>query len=391
MNTRSLRVEEVTELLEFRQLRPFWDDLFDNSVESFPMLSHAWVSAWWEAFGNEFDCRVLLVWNGAALVAAAPLAFAPARLFGQQLRTVSLFSNTWVDRNNFLLRSVDPVPVRAMFEHICRATEFDVIDLYPLEDASAVTALVMSCAREANLKLGIDANLRSPYLKSPASWDDLLETLSPSFRQTVRRKIRKVEGMKNVSMRIVEDARCFSSIETISTESWQHENGTSMVSDPRIARFYRSIIEDAAQHGTLRCAIMEIDGQPAAFEFNLQHGATLHNFKLGFRQKYSELSTGIVLKAFIFRQALGQSPAQFAEYDFMGTAEPYKLNWTKAIRNHSHYYLFAPTLRMASTHWAYFRFKPWIREVPLARTMKNNISTVFRGSNRWASKNESAS
>ncbi|HEU4603541.1 MAG TPA: GNAT family N-acetyltransferase [Steroidobacteraceae bacterium] len=390
MNTASLRIEEVTDLLQFRQRKTHWDDLFEHSVEGFPMLSHAWLSAWWEAFGNELECRVLLVWEGEILVAAAPLALTRTRLFGQSVRVLSLFSNDWVDRNQILVRSVDPVPVRALLEHVCRKIEFDVIDFHPLEDCSSLTDLVMSCARQLDLKIGVDAHLQSPFLRCPANWDGLLEGLSPSFRQTVRRKIRKVEGMKNVSMRIVEDVSCFSAIETISKESWQHENGTSMVSDPRIARFYLSIIEDAAQRGTLRCAVMEIDGEPAAFEFNLQHGLTLHNFKLGFRKKYSELSTGIVLKSFVFRRALSHSPAHFVEYDFMGTAEPYKLNWTKSVRTHSCYYLFAPTLRMTATYLAFFRLKPWLRQIPLARTIKTKIRTVFRGGNRWASNNKSA-
>lgn len=133
-----------------------------------------------------------------------------------------------------------------------------------------------------------------------------------------------------------------------------------MASEERILNFYSAIIRAAARDGTLRCALMEVGGEPAAFEFNLAHRTTLHNFKLGFRKKFSELSTGIVLKAYVLQQTIAHEP-HITEYDFMGTSEPYKLNWSKSIRSHGCYYIFPRGFRSLSAYWLFFRLRPWMR------------------------------
>ena len=191
----------------------------------------------------------------------------------------------------------------------------------------------------------------------------------------MRRKIRKIEGLKNVTMKVVTDTSCIDAIVAVSLESWQHDVGTSMASSEQILGFYTPIIQAAARDGTLCCAVMEVDGEPAAFEFNLIHRNTLHNFKLGFKKKFSDLSSGIVLKAFLLKEILdGNAYKQLTEYDFMGAAEPYKLNWTKSIRSHSRCYVFAPRWDMSLAHWALFTFKPLIkRRLPW---MVNAVRTI---------------
>jgi CelD/BcsL family acetyltransferase involved in cellulose biosynthesis len=120
-------------------------------------------------------------------------------------------------------------------------------------------------------------------------------------------------------------------------------------------------VNAAARAGTLRCAVMEVGGEPAAFEFNLMHRGTIHNFKLGFRKKYAELSTGIVLKAFLLEQVLREAATpRLLEYDFMGTTEPYKLNWTKNVRTHSRFWAFRRSWHMAPIYWLEFIAKPWL-------------------------------
>jgi hypothetical protein len=280
-----------------------------------------------------------------------------------QRRVLGLFSNTWVDRSHLLLASLSPAIVDAMLDHLERTRiEFDLIELVPLEESCPQTTLLLECFRRRRWPLGTEEHLQSPFLQLPSSWDELQQNLSSSFRQTLRRKVRKVEAMKNVTMRVIRDSSCLEPIVAVSLETWQQDEGTSMASSEQILAFYRPIIEAAALAGTLECAVMEVDGEPAAFEFNLAHRRTLHNFKLGFKKKFSELSTGIVLKAHLLKEVLDR-PLQkrLTEYDFMGTAEPYKLNWTKSVRGHNRYYAFRPHWNLRLVHWLAFTVKPWIR------------------------------
>jgi CelD/BcsL family acetyltransferase involved in cellulose biosynthesis len=377
----ALRVEEVRTLSSFRQLKGDWDDLCTRSNECFPMLSHTWLCAWWQAFGADMEMHVVLVWQGPTLAGAAPLVIKTRKMFLRDRRILGFFSNAWVDRMHFLLSGSQAAVIDAILDYLQSSQiDFDVLDLFPLDDASQQTAMLLSSVRQRRWKVGVDEHLQSPFLVLPGSWEQLMGNLSSSFRQTLRRKVRKIAEMKNVTVKVVRDASCLAAIRTISLESWQNDCGTSMASEARIQDFYTSIIEDAASGGTLRCAIMEVDGEPAAFEFNLLHRNTLHNLKLGFRKKFSELSSGIVLKSHLLKEILdGKADRNLTEYDFMGTTEPYKLSWTKSVRSHSRYYLFADKWNMRCVHWVLFELKPWAKRelpwlVPMALQMKKHLN-----------------
>lgn len=371
----SLRVEEITTLDRFEALASPWDDLCRRALECYPMLMHAWLCAWWKAFSNDnLKCSVLLVWEGDVLAGAAPITVRHERAFGKTRRIVSLFANAWVDRAHILLARDSADIVDALLAHLESKVRFEILDLFPLDADSPQTALLLERVRRRGCKIGVDAHLQSPYLRLPDTWKQLLEGLSSSFRQTVRRKIRKVESMPEVTMRIVKDESCIGPIVTISRESWQHDEGTSMASTERILTFYTTIIKAAARDGTLRCALMEVGGEPAAFEFNLAHRNTLHNFKLGFRKRFSDLSTGIVLKSYALQQLMDGGPdSNITEYDFMGTSEPYKLNWSKSVRSHNRYYIFARQWHVLLAYRLAFQVKPWLqaRAPGLAASLKS--------------------
>jgi CelD/BcsL family acetyltransferase involved in cellulose biosynthesis len=378
--TRSdLRVEQLSTLSQFQAVSGVWDQLCARATDSFPMLTHAWLCAWWKAFGDELAMRVLLVWRGDVLVGAAPLVLRCEPAFGSRRRVLALFTNSWVDRSHLLLAEISCEVIDAMLEHARTCIPYDVMDLFPLEDASPQTAALLERLR-VHHHVGIEEHLNSPFLRVPASWEQLQQDLSSSFRQSVRRKVRKVGAMPNVSMSVVRDASCFAAIEAVSLESWQHDEGTSMVSTPQVREFYTAIVQAAASSGTLRCAVMNVDGEPAAFEFNLMHGDTLHNFKLGFRKKYADLSTGIVLKAYLLECAMtaAEKPT-LREYDFMGTSEAYKLNWTKTVRTHSRLRVFRRRWNLTPIYWLSFVVKPWTASrFPKITEMLRKLKNRFR-------------
>lgn len=357
-----LRIEEICSLTRFNEIAPAWDDLCGRALVSYPMLTHAWLDSWWRAFGDGSEMRVLLVWCGEQLVGGAPFAIRGDTAFGRQRRILGMFANSWVDRIHVLLTEPASPVVDSMVAHLARIRrEFDLIELAPLDAAESQTHLLIAALRR-EFRIGTEEHLQSPYLKLPEEWEELIQGLSSSFRQTVRRKVRKVETMPGVSMRIARDASCMAAIETVSLESWQHDQGTSMASSEQIRGFYARIIQAAAIKGTLRCAIMESDGEPVAFEFNLVHRSTLHNFKLGFRKQYAELSTGIVLKARVLKDAVsGADAATLREYDFMGTTEPYKLNWAKNVRSHIRVWAVQRTSGIAPIIWVKFDLVPFVR------------------------------
>lgn len=355
------RIEEIRDFARFSELKNAWDALCSRAWVSYPMLTHAWLDSWWQAFGAGCQMRVLAVWRGTELAGAAPFLIRTEKMFGRSRRVLAFFSNSWVDRMHVLVAEQAAEVIESLIDHLVNSPrEFDLISLEPLDAAEQSTTLLTDALRR-RFHVHSEQHLQSPYLSLPRTWEEIEQGLSSSFRQTMRRKVRKVEAMPGVEMRVRRDASCFADVEAVSLESWQQDEGTSMASTKQIRDFYLRIFAAAAADGTLRCAVMRVDGEPAAFEFNLTHRTTLHNFKLGFRKKYAELSTGIVLKAALLRDAIsGEDGKTLREYDFMGTNEAYKLNWAKAVRSHVRLMAF-PRTSLQPMLRLHLQFKPFVK------------------------------
>src|SRR5438477_12655926 len=67
-----MRTELIRDLERFMALKDRWDDLVSKSRAG-TFLTHGWLTAWWRAFCNVDELRVLCVWEGDALRAAWPL------------------------------------------------------------------------------------------------------------------------------------------------------------------------------------------------------------------------------------------------------------------------------------------------------------------------------
>lgn len=63
----------ITDDLAFAELTSQWEELVDGCALATPFQTHAWLSSWWRAYGKVGRLRVVVVYAGDRLVAAAPL------------------------------------------------------------------------------------------------------------------------------------------------------------------------------------------------------------------------------------------------------------------------------------------------------------------------------
>lgn len=377
----AFRVEALTSYQHFLSLKAHWDQLFSAAVDAFPTISHAWLSAWWKTFGDNRQVYIVLVWHGDVLVGSAPFFYDTEERLRLHLRVLRPWVNEWVDCFNFLvLEPVDSI-IDVILKHIDSISHaWDIFELPRMDRSSAVTQRFLQACQTHGLSLGVEDDLQSPVLQLPGSWNELLLTLSPSFRQTLKRKVRSADKIPNMRMSVVTDASVIDPIVEISKESWQHEQGTSIASRRDIRDFYQAVIECYAQRKQLYCALMEVDGEPAAFELNLAHRTTLYNFKLGFKKKFSHISTGVVLKAFLLKEILDSQgrKREFSTYDFMGSAEDYKLRWSKNLRVQNQYIVFSNQGAARRLYKWLYVVRPYMRErmpalYSLAKRVTNSV------------------
>jgi hypothetical protein len=117
-------------------------------------------------------------------------------------------------------------------------------------------------------------------------------------------------------------------IETIyevEASGWKGARGSAIACDRAAKRFYDRLIRDFSIRGLIRLFILRIDAEIIAFELNTLYKGVLTGLKGGFRESYSKVSPGQLLR-YRFLQAAFSNP-EILCYDMLGPANETKLRW----------------------------------------------------------------
>ena len=350
-----MRIQVCTSPEELAQLRDPWNALLAQAAENTPFLTHAWITAWWRAFGAASSMYVVTAWQDDALVAVAPLAYTKQQMMGATRSVLSFMANEYSNRANFIVAREARAPLDAILDHLLTsAPAWDVLQIEPVDENSPATQAFFQVLADRSQAHGIEDSLRSPYLELPSTWERLKDGLTPTFRKTLDRKLRKATQLgDSLRVRFVTDKEVSKAFD-IATETWQHAAGTSIASTDHLRQFYSEI----AAQDWLQLAILELDGTPIAFEYNLRYEQVVYNLKLGYRPQFASLSPGLVLQARVLQHAVESGVRR---YDFMGTDEEYKRNWSRTIRIHRRLVVFNNQVVLRLAHLVRWRVKPFLK------------------------------
>jgi CelD/BcsL family acetyltransferase involved in cellulose biosynthesis len=373
-----MRIQACTSAEQLAQLRGPWNALLAKAAENTPFLTHEWITAWWRAFGSGSPMYVITAWEDDELVAVAPFAYTKQQMLGARRSVVTFMANEYSNRANFIVGHAPHAALEAILDHLLTsAPPWDLLQIEPVDEGSPVTQAFLKILADRSQAFGIEDSLRSPYLPLPATWAGLTEGLSPSFRKTLDRKLRKSKQVGSaLRVRFLTDPDLTDAFD-IATETWQHAAGTSIASTAGLRQFYSEI---AAARNWLQLAILELDGKPIAFEYNLLYERVVYNLKLGYRPQFAAVSPGLVLQATTLQHAVEDGVRQ---YDFMGTDEDYKRHWTQSVRIHRRVVVFNRQLVLRMAHLVRWRVKPFIKaHFPLLVAFKRALHPLSAGADQ---------
>jgi CelD/BcsL family acetyltransferase involved in cellulose biosynthesis len=372
-----MRIQVCASTEQLAQLRDPWNGLLAKAPENTPFLTHEWMTAWWRAFGSGSSMYVITAWQGDELMAVAPLAYTTQYMVGATRSVLRFMANEYSNRANFIVGQAPHAALEAILDHLLTsAPPWDVLQIEPVDEDSPVTQAFLEVLADRSLAFGMEDSLRSPYLRLPATWAGVRESLSPSFRKTLDRKLRKATQLgDSLRVRFLTDPDLSDAFD-IATQSWQHARGTSIASTARLRQFYGEL---AAARNWLRLAILELDGKPISFEYDLVYEGVLYNLKLGYRPQFAALSPGLVLQAKVLQHTTENGVHQ---YDFMGSDDDYKRHWSQTVRTHRRIVVFNHQLVLRMVHLVRWRVKPFLKaHFPLLVAFKRALRPRIRAGN----------
>jgi CelD/BcsL family acetyltransferase involved in cellulose biosynthesis len=323
------------------RLRPEWDELADCCGAS-PWLRAGWFAPWWTQFGRG-RLAILAVRRAGRLAGVLPIAMrAGVRTSLANWHTPEFAPIAETDGDYEAL-------ARALLDGARHRVELRFLE----RDQPAHTAFVAR-AREARWRI-IDRTLESsPYLEIRGDWAGYAATRRGAFLADMRRRRRRLEERGSVTVDVQDGTERLGALLEegfrIEGSGWKTERGTAIGSRPETARFYRDLARWTSERGWLRLAFLRVDGRAVAFQFNVVFGGVHYNLKGGYDPEFARFAPGRLLHRELIEQAHRDG---LRSYEFLGAAEPWKLEWTATTRDRQIFQAF-PGAALGRAEWAAF-------------------------------------
>ena len=327
-----------------------WLELWRRTGAS-PDLSPMWAAALVAGHGVEPADLYVLVAGPAeqpSLVWPFQLRSQRHRL-GFRVRWVAPLQNAFCMHSGLLTTMSSADACRAIVATLrAWSSPWDWIDVAALEAGSALhAAWRRATAGRASYRRAIPGE-RPPYIASPGSFTTFLDSRSPGFRKKARAQLRELQTDTSLRLRVYTTAdempAFLGEVLEIERLSWKHAAGQAISSRGWELGFYRHLLASMAPLQCVSGAVLYVDGQPAAHSIDLVHADRVYGLKSSYDARYADRSVGALL---LTAMAARYFDRGCAEYDFLGTGEPYKLSWTSQARQHFSFVMYQPTVRGA--------------------------------------------
>jgi CelD/BcsL family acetyltransferase involved in cellulose biosynthesis len=198
----------------------------------------------------------------------------------------------------------------------------DELDLGPLRPDATVLTSLMEIARTGNLKPDIVPEDIFIELPLPSTWDDYLEGLEGKNRHELRRKIRRLMGAGNVDFRIISDPAGINSVEDTFFRLFALSRGDkgAFMTDT-MSRFFHTLTKSMTENGTMRFGVLQLEKKVISMVLCFEYKEGVYLYNSAFDPSFSDLSPGLVTKAFYIQDAIARKKRVF---DFLKGSEAYK-------------------------------------------------------------------
>ncbi|MGY4648091.1 CelD/BcsL family acetyltransferase involved in cellulose biosynthesis [Mycobacterium sp. URHB0021] len=252
-----LHVQLVDSLEALARIRDEWDGFVEQSGSDI-YFTVDWLETWWKHYGKRRTFHGVVVWDGRRIVGVLPFCVqrvwagpAPVRLakFVGADSTLPVFTPALVDGFE---EQVMRLALKSLFDARC-----DAVSLSPLSGLSrAAGAAEQAAVGEGFGIVRSDSPGVHTVFRFPASFDEYLQNLSSSQRQTHRRYLRKLKSQYDITFRTVsggEAVAYFDRFAELHAAYWQQRGKLGHFGDwPAGAEFNRDLIAAMAETGRVR-------------------------------------------------------------------------------------------------------------------------------------------
>ncbi len=289
------------------------------------MQSHAWAGAFAEAYGPDYELKVLVTVDGEDVTAIAPLA-TPRIGLG---RLEFIGGSELSEPMDFVYRDVDALDELA--EGVANLGR--PMLLKRTEARSPIVASLQHAYRRRTIFYSREV-APVPWIPLHDGWRDPESQLSSDRRSDIGRARRRAEQEGAVSAEVIapqpdELPELLAEVYRVEAAGWKGRSGTALAYDDRLRAFFTAFAVRAADVGMLRLAFLRIGGLPAAVQLAVESGGRYWLLKVGYDEQFKRCSPGTLLMLETVRYAAARGLTAF---ELLGTVEPWTRMWKASER-----------------------------------------------------------
>jgi CelD/BcsL family acetyltransferase involved in cellulose biosynthesis len=281
------------------------------------------------------------------LLGLAPLSIEQCRTMGLRgIRLVRLMGDGSTDSDNLdliVLPGLESRLICAILDYLeSNRSRWNAVEFNTLSDESSIRLPLLNELKRrkwsfsVRRQLGIVADLGD-------NWDSFLGGLSPRRRRLVRKYVRTLEERADLRIRRCEPGPSLT--RDLFTFFGLHQGRWTAVGEPgtfaarQRREFYLELAQSLTSRGWLEFWLLEVNGQPAAAQFDFRYRNTVYRLQSGYDPAHAAERLGHLLLWCVLRRYIA---AGVRHYDFLAGAELYKQELNGRLRYYYNIH-FAPT------------------------------------------------
>lgn len=335
-----MQVREIDTFAEFQSLRSDWDAAFARDPHASVFMSWPWQRGWIDVTPHPWTVLAARENDRSPCVAFLPISLRGSRspLRIDHLREIHMAGEPTADYSGFLVHPDAQVEaLNAIARHISDVLPWERLRFEEVNDPRLPEFL----AHLPNaLSVVEHQGTPCPRMPLPASWDEFMQGMSYTSRQSLRKRMKKAE--------------CAFRLTRFDGASDEHQidalillaiNRTREQPDPNIWRLH-SMLRHCALAGLAHMVMLWKDDTPIAGVASLINHKTksMGLYVTAFDEAHSDYSPGRVAVALSIRDAIAMG---MREYDFLRGEEPYKFQFGGVSAHNRTLIIERPTLQAA--------------------------------------------
>ena len=352
-----LAVKEVNGRSDFMALEQEWNVLVEATCNE-PFYRHEFIRTWIDNFAPGLKLSILTGRDRTGrLVAALPLMKIRGLACGLPARQTVSTANPHSCRFDMIAED-GTAAGNSFFAYLSADKSWDMLRI-PDVPAGGNAWHLYWAAEAAGFPVGTWESQRSPYLRLPSSYKELLAGMNSHFRSNLRRHRRRLENLGTVSVeRVTGGANLGERLEecfAIEQKSWKGLKGTAILQDTSTHGFYTKLAHTAAARNYLSLFLLKLNGQAIAFHYGFTYGGTYYMPKVGYDEAFEAGSPGLVLLEEIIKDCIGRG---LKVCDFLGMDMPWKRDWTKQTARQDWLFIYRDSIFGRALHDLKFKWIP---------------------------------